>query len=112
MAGKFGNEITVIEPFFFNIDEHKYERYAKWKAAMDVAELAYLQLLEVGATPQEARTVLPNSLKTEIVVTAQVYEWLHIFDLRVLGTTGKPHPQMIEVMKPVRDEMIERRFIE
>lgn len=110
--GKFGNEITAIDPFFFNEDKHKYERYAKWKAAMDVAELAYLQLLGVGATPQEARTVLPNSLKTEIVVTAQVYEWLHIFDLRVLGTTGKPHPQMIEVMKPVRDEMIERGFIE
>ena len=107
--GKFGNEITVIEPYFFN---DYITRRNKWKAAMDVAELAYLQLLDIDATPQEARTVLPNSLKTEIVVTAQVYEWLHIFDLRVLGTTGKPHPQMVEVMKPVRDEMIERGFIE
>lgn len=107
--GKFGNEITVIEPYFFN---GNIDRYSRWKAAMSIAELAYLQLLDVGATPQEARTVLPNSLKTEIVVTAQVYEWLHIFDLRVLGTTGTPHPQMKELMKPLYNEMINNKIIE
>lgn len=105
---KFGDELTFIYPYFFN---DKY-RYNKWKTTMDSIESSYMRLLKFGATPQEARTVLPNSLKTEIVITAQVYEWLHIFDLRVLGTTGKPHPQMVEVMKPVRDEMIERGFIE
>ena len=69
------------------------------------AEDRYLCLLEWGASPQEARAVLPNSLKTEIVVTANLREWRNIFKLRAVGVTGKPHPQMLEVMVPLLEEV-------
>lgn len=52
-----------------------------------------------------ARAVLPNSLKTEIVVTANLREWRNIFKLRAVGVTGKPHPQMLEVMVPLLEEV-------
>lgn len=92
---KFGNEITVIEPLFFEEDS---EKYLDWKRLICLAEAHYFDLLELGATPQEARSVLPNSLKTELVITATEKEWQHIVDLRYRGTTGAPHPQMKEVM--------------
>ena len=92
---KFGNEITVIEPCFWN---SKPEAYNVWKNICQDCETVYFNLLRGGSTPQEARTVLPNSLKTEIVVTATEKEWQHIVNLRYLGTTGTPHPQMKEVM--------------
>ena len=55
-------------------------------------------MLKEGATPEQARSILPNSLKTELIITATEEEWQHIVDLRYHGTTGKPHPQMKEVM--------------
>ena len=64
-----------------------------------------MSMIESGANPQEARAVLPNSLKTEIVVTANLREWRNIFKLRVVGVTGKPHPQMLEVMVPLLEEV-------
>ena len=62
-------------------------------------------MLDWGCTPQEARSVLPNSLKTEIIVTMNLREWRHFFKLRALGTTGNPHPQMREVALPLLREM-------
>jgi thymidylate synthase (FAD) len=91
---KFGNEITVIRPSFLDPDS---VAYFAWKTAMENAEASYFALLEMGCTPEEARTVLPNSLKTEVVMTANMREWRHFFRLRALGETGKPHPQMQEV---------------
>jgi thymidylate synthase (FAD) len=96
--GKHGNEITVIEPFFF---KPFTPEYAAWKTACETSEKMYLDLLSMGCSPQEARSVLPNSLKTEIVVTMNLREWIHFFNLRVLGTTGAPHPQMKEAAFPV-----------
>lgn len=90
-SGKFGNEITVIHPLFF---KENTPEYATWYMACQAAESAYLALISQGFSPQEARSVLPNSLKTEIVITMNIREWLHFIDLRALGTTGKPHPQM------------------
>jgi thymidylate synthase (FAD) len=107
--GKYDSEITVIEPFFYKGNSLKYN---KWKAAMHIAERAYMELLALDSTPQEARSVLPNSLKTEIVITAPVYEWIHIFNLRVKGTTGAPHPQMKEVMEPIYNEMKDRGIVQ
>ena len=92
---KFGNEITVIEPCFW---EEGSNEYIEWKSAMKIAESHYFALTDLGATPQEARTVLPNSLKTELIVTATESEWQHIVNLRYLGTTGAPHPQIKEVV--------------
>ena len=91
---KFGNEITVVEPYFFK----DCARYTIWKDACESAETAYFELLRTGASPQEARSVLPNSLKTEIVVTADITEWRHIFEMRC---SPKAHPQMREVMLPL-----------
>ena len=65
-------------------------------------------MLDFGCTPQEARAVLPNSLKTEIVVTANLREWRHFFKLRAVGITGAPHPQMREVAVPLLKELRER----
>ena len=87
----FGNEITVIEPLFFEKDSKQYKL---WEAACNFSEDYYMRLLEEGATPQEARAVLPNSLKTELVMTANIREWRHFFKLR---TSTAAHPQMREV---------------
>lgn len=88
---QFGKEITVIKPCFWKEDS---KEYAVWKASMEETEQRYFQLIELGATPQEARSVLPNSLKTEIVVTMDLREWRHFLRLR---TSEASHPQMREV---------------
>ena len=95
---KFDHQLTFIKPFY--LDERSVE-YADWRKVMEEAEKQYLELISLGCTPQEARAVLPNSLKTEIAVTANFREWRHILKLRAAGTTGKPHPQMEEIMIPL-----------
>ena len=92
---KFQNELTFIRPFFWN-DEP--EKFRVWQEAMAAAERGYLKLLELGATPQEARTVLPNSLKTELVMTMDLREWRHFFRLRAAAPA---HPQMRELAVPM-----------
>ncbi len=87
----FGAEITVIKPLFFNEGTQGYEL---WKEACENAENSYFKLLEYGCTPQEARAVLPNSLKTEIVMTANIRELRHFLKLRC---SSAAHPQMKEV---------------
>ena len=97
----FGSEITVIKPLFL---EENTAGWRMWKRTCDMAETAYFDLLDWGCTPQEARAVLPNSLKTEVVVTMNLREWRHFFKLRAVGTTGKPHPQMKELALPLLNE--------
>lgn len=88
---KFGEEITVVEPPFWTPDSAEY---ATWKKACEQTENAYFDLLLQGATPQQARDVLPNSLKTQLAITMDIREWRHFFRLRC----GKgAHPQMIEL---------------
>lgn len=99
--GKFGNEITVIKPLFF---DKGTPEYIIWEESCMQAEKAYNELIEMGCSPQEARSVLPNSLKTEIVVTMNLREWIHFFNLRALGTTGAPHPQMKEIAMMILEE--------
>jgi thymidylate synthase (FAD) len=100
--GKFGNEITVIEPCFWDKDDEKYK---VWRAAMKHSEICYNRLIELGATPQEARSVLPNSLKTEIVMTMNLREWRHFFSMR---TSSAAHPQMREIAVPLLKEFQRR----
>ena len=85
---KFGNELTFIRPCFWTEDSPAFRI---WKASMEAVERDYFRLLELGAQPQEARSILPNSLKTEIVVTMNLREWRHFFRLR---TAPAAHPQM------------------
>lgn len=96
---KFGNEITVIKPCFW--DEHSAQ-YGAWETMCRQAEKCYFELLENGASPQEARSVLPNSLKTEIVMTANLREWQHFFKLR---TASSAHPQIREITIPLLKEL-------
>ena len=76
---QFGSEITVIEPCYLNENTFAYD---EWKEACRRAETAYFNLLNWGLSPQEARAVLPNSLKTEVVMTANIREWRHFLRLR------------------------------
>jgi thymidylate synthase (FAD) len=97
----FGSEITFIIPEYL---DYKSAAWNTWKDTMKACEDAYFKLLDIGLMPQEARAVLPNSLKTEVVMTANLREWRHFFKLRALGTTGKPHPQMLEVTVPLLED--------
>lgn len=98
-------EIAVIEPFYLkDCQEKEPWKYHNWYEACEKAEENYIKLIEYGATPQEARAVLPNSLKTEIVMTANLREWRHFFKLRAVGVTGAPHPQIREVAVPLLEE--------
>ncbi len=99
-------EITVIAPFW--LEGKDIFEWQNWREAMEVCENQYLKLLEDGWEPQKARAVLPNSLKTEIVMTANLREWRYFLKLRAVGTTGKPHPQMQEVAIPLLRELQER----
>jgi thymidylate synthase (FAD) len=88
----------VIEPLFWD----KYSKeYSYWKGACAIAESDYFSLLQCGATPQEARSVLPNSLKTEVVMTTNCDGWRHFFELR---TSKAAHPQIREVAIPLLKE--------
>lgn len=75
----FGGEITVIRPSTFAKTDSTYHI---WKRSCEHAEVAYFDLLNEGCTPQEARSVLPNSLKTEVVMTADLREWRHFCRMR------------------------------
>ena len=88
---KFGKELTLIRPCFWKDDE---EKYRIWCDVMEKVECSYNELMSMGAKPEEARSILPNSLKTEIVVTMNLRELRHFLRLR---TSAKAHPQMREV---------------
>lgn len=98
----FGGEITVIEPIYLD----KYSSgYGLWEVSCRQSEKAYFDLLNWGCTPQEARAVLPNSLKTEVVMTANLREWRHFLRLR---TDPAAHVQMREVAGQLLDQLRER----
>lgn len=98
----FGSEVTFILPFFLNYGTPGFK---VWKEQMKSAEKAYFDMLDIGHTPQEARSVLPNSLKTEVNMTCNLREWRWFFKLRAAGITGTPHPQMLEVAVPLLQDM-------
>lgn len=79
-----------------------------WVDSCMKAEQLYKDFILIGRSPQEARSILPNSLKTEVVMTANLREWRHFLNLRACGTTGAPHPQMLEVAVPLLKELRER----
>lgn len=125
---KFGNELTFIKPCWF--DSSLIDDTGHWDAntfyrmptqsveesaflgTLLSAEKSYFNLLKCGWKPQEARAVLPNSLKTELVVTGFTSDWNHFFDLRARGTTGAPHPQAKELAEPLMKEFIARKYID
>jgi thymidylate synthase (FAD) len=104
--------VTFIIPSWVNINKGTYGLFSviwlekisdrKWFNLMQRAEQDYIELLKNGWSPQQARSVLPNSLKTEIVMTANLREWMHVFKLR---TSKAAHPQMRELMCPLLEEV-------
>ena len=99
---KFGSQITCIDlatgfRYDLNNDTDR-QKYEVWQRAMENAEESYFQMIRLGATPQEARSVLPNSLKTELVATMDLREWRHFFRLRAAAPA---HPQMREIAVPM-----------
>lgn len=126
---KFSNELTFIEPCWLEDYNYKDNTYNQlFIDSLRFAEAHYLDLLKKWDdkipdkryktgfrnnpwTPQQARAVLPNALKTELVVTGFVSDWNHFFDLRARGTTGAPHPQAKESAEPLMKEFIARKYI-
>ena len=106
---KFGSQITCIDlasGFQYDLNDEKDRRkYEIWKKAMEEAERYYFDLLEAGAKPEEARSILPNSLKTEIVVTMDIREWRHFIRLR---GGHAAHPQIREITKMILEEFSRR----
>ena len=98
--GRFGSELTFIKPCFW---EENSLSYKIWESCCEDSERAYMDMLNAGSSPQEARSILPNSLKTQIVVTMNIREWRHFLSLRYFGTSGTPHPQMRQVAKMAWD---------
>ena len=99
---KFGSELTLIKPCFWEEGQEKYEI---WKSNMQMIEDSYNKLIAMGAKPEEARSILPNSLKTEIVVTMNMREMRHFLRVR---TSPKAHPQMRQVACMLLRELKEK----
>ena len=118
---KFDNQVTFVIPSWCNsLIEGSEQKYSPFEIngdevvfmdALQNAQNSYLSLLKLGWKPQEARAALPNSLKTELVVTGFTSDWNHFFDLRARGTTGAPHPQAKELAEPLMKEFITRKYI-
>lgn len=116
---KFGNKLTFIIPSWMDSNEQSINTKQGFGikpgeelfAFLGKSERHYFKLLELGWTPQQARQVLPNALKTELVMTGFVSDWNHFFDLRAKGTTGAPHPDVRALAEPLMHEFINRNYI-
>lgn len=115
----FGNELTFIIPSWMDSNEQSINTKQGFGikpgeelfAFLGKSERHYFKLLELGWTPQQARQVLPNALKTELVMTGFVSDWSHFFDLRARGTTGAPHLDAKALAEPLMHEFINRNYI-
>ena len=118
---KFGNELTFIIPSWMNSNEKSINTKQGFGlnpgeelfAFLGKSERHYFKLLELGWTPQQARQILPNALKTELVMTGFISDWKHLFRLRTsfIAETGKPHPDMSNLCDPLYKEFIEKGFM-
>lgn len=123
---KFGNELTFIIPSWVDTiepgtyeDDHKFPSmwgYDHWMESiwfdnMIKCEKDYITMVRECLTPQQARQILPNSLKTELVMTGFVSDWQHFFDLRARGTTGAPHPDAKALAEPLMEEFYKRKLL-
>ena len=104
---KFGNEITYIQPCW----EMQKDEEELFLLQLEQAQNSYNALISSGWKAQEARAILPNALKTELVMTGFVSDWKHFFDLRAYGVTGKPHPQASELAIPLLNEFITKGYL-
>lgn len=101
---KFGNEITYIQPCW----EMQKDEKELFLLQLEQAQNSYNALISSGWKAQEARAILPNALKTELVMTGFESDWKHFFELR---DAGSAHPQARELAKPLHEEFIKRNYI-
>lgn len=103
---KFGNELTFVMPTLYKSDFMEDEAWNCWIETMKKCEESYMKLIKMGVSPQMARSVLPNSLKTEVVVTANWREWRHILSLRCAPDA---HPDirclMVDLLEELHDKI-------
>lgn len=122
---KFGNELTFIIPSWLDkysgdkLDStgHREDGTSDMFTSDDFdeelkdVEAKYFSMLMAGCKPQEARQILPNALKTELVITGFVSDWQHFFDLRARGITGAPHPDAKALAEPLMREFYKRGLL-
>jgi len=132
---KFGNEITISLPFWvpddiavagwtsqieipgdefgtlYEKETFNWNAIDWWVWANSCAELAYMKLIKLGKTPEEARTVLPLDTNTDLIHTAFIKDWEHFFDLRSRGITGKPHPDAKFLADGLLEEFKHRKYV-
>lgn len=118
---KFGGKLAINKPSWIVADNFVHslsydpmnmlDPVEVWWAANAYAEACHTRLLQLGWKPEQARVVLPLDTNTELVHTAFVSDWLHFFDLRALNKTGKAHPDMVAVAKPLYEEFKRRGYI-
>ena len=122
---KFNSAITYIQPWWINDQDISYYNYSLkedcsrylalksyepttgsflYLTQLQKTEDCYLLLLKDGFKAQEARGILPLDTKCDMIMTGFVSDWKHFFDLRAIGTTGKPHPQAKELAEPLMEE--------
>lgn len=107
---------SLISEYYYHLNGKEASYFKTWEitpernfiVSLQIAEQLYLELLNQGWKPQEARAVLPNALKTELVMTGFVSNWEHFFKLRCAENA---HPQAKELAIPLREEFIKREYI-
>lgn len=107
---------SLISEYYYHLNGKESSYFKPWEitpernfiTSLQIAEQLYLELLNQGWKPQEARAVLPNALKTELVMTGFVSDWKHFFELRCAPSA---HPQAQELAIPLREEFIKRGYI-
>ena len=133
---KFGNELTFIKPVWIpeEVDLYYFPFTTgggeyKWLTNKDATveyedgaanlfaehlrnvEMTYLRLIDHGWQAQQAAEVLPQCIKADVVITGFEDDWKHIFNLRALGTTGEPHPEVKRIFEPIMKDFIERKWV-
>lgn len=105
---KFDNNVTFITPLWLS----DIKEITTWELTMKFCEDSYNNLLMLGWKPQQARTVLPNSLKTELIMTGFISDWQHFFSLRSNKYgRGGAHPQADELATPLYEYFVNNKYI-
>ena len=119
---RHGMDITFIKPSWLNCaykdipieselcylaKQYPDEAAHRFVASLVESKYAYMTLLQDGWPPQQARDVLPNATKTELIMTGFSSDWRHVMDLRLFGKTGAPHPDMVDLMQKAQKAMQE-----
>lgn len=108
---KFGGEISINEPYWFDNEEYYNKMFPYWDYSIQVAEKQYLDAIKAGVPTDIARGILPLDTHTRIIYTATLEELQHIIDLRLKGVAGKPHEDAKIIAKKINDLIFDKNII-